>query len=351
LLVGSMSAHSPVAPAAGESSLAELAETYRHVDRREAVAEIAHWSSERVQKESEQLSRLARSAGSVPATTRLGAAALLTESALDLLNAGTFGRVRSPLLGAALLVTAGPPTTRAAGFEQRFFLLAGLILHAAGDLATAHSLLLRDLEAIGGDDPEILTALGAVIESVAALRQYEPSPDSGPGRGRPGGYASEEGESGYLPSPSLGAAESRYRRALALAPGLAEARLRLGRIRLLRGRPDEAMLEFERVAAEGRLPHHRYLALLFAGRALEVEGDLRSAADRYRAATAVVPQAQTSLLALERVLDSLEDTTGAQETLDLALSSASPQDPWWDYLCGQPNRLDGLLEELLRTLP
>lgn len=110
------------------------------------------------------------------------------------------------------------------------------------------------------------------------------------------------------------------------------------------------MRELERVAAEGQLPHHRYLALLFAGRALEIEGDLAGAADRYRSATAIAPLAQTSPLALARILDSLGDTTGAQQALDQAAASAGPEDPW-DYLCGQPNRLDELLEELLRALP
>jgi hypothetical protein len=80
-------------------------------------------------------------------------------------------------------------------------------------------------------------------EGVASLRTYESPPDararrktSGPGAG----YAMVEHAHGpmervSLPQASLEQAEACYVKALALQPGLIEARLRLGRVRFLRG--------------------------------------------------------------------------------------------------------------------
>jgi tetratricopeptide (TPR) repeat protein len=201
------------------------------------------------------------------------------------------------------------------------------------------------------EDPELLTALGSIIEGVAALRSYEPSPDCRGCPARSGGYLSEHGEGGSLPGATLAEAEARYRRALKLDPELDEARLRLGRVRLLEGRTHEALRDLEQVAAEARDVRQRYLARLFEGRARESLGDLAGAAAAYREATAHSPEGQTGILALGRALDRLGDAAGAQEALERASAAQGPQDPWWDYQSGQPARLDELLEALRRLVP
>jgi hypothetical protein len=333
--------------AGGDRSLAELGDAYRTGDREGAVAEVALRGRESIERDVEQLASLA-SKSADRSTARMAVIVLLTESALREGRAGRFPGARWRLLGAARLVEAAPPT-RDRAFERRFYLLAGLALHAGGDLQPGYTLVQKGLGIVPGD-PELLTAQAAMIETVAALRRYDPSPDAHGREPPPGGYGTEIGNAGRLPNASLAEAATRYEEALALAPDLYEARLRLGRVRLLQGRPHDALPELDRVAADARQPGQRYLASLFAGRAWESRGDLQRAAAAYRAAAGQVPAAQSGLIALARALDRLGDAAGSQDTLDRTRDAAT-EDPWWDYQVGQPARLDALLAELRRLTP
>jgi hypothetical protein len=98
----------------------------------------------------------------------------------------------------------------AAGFSARFHVLAGLMLHLIGDLAGAYEILSEGRRR-AGDDAELLLALGAVIETAAALRTYE-LPEAG---SRPRGsrdeprfvIEGEEGAGGRLPRTDLADAQ------------------------------------------------------------------------------------------------------------------------------------------------
>lgn len=348
LLVLASAAHSSAEPAS-ERPLAEIANDYRAGERQQAVAELALRSRESVESEVQRLAVVLSRAGAAGTAMRLAVIALLAESALVDLEVADFAPVRFKLLGAARLAGAAPAAARGSAFDRCFYLLAGLALQCGGHLESAHTLLLEALKA-ARDDPEILTAKGAVVETVAALRTYDPSPDA-PGRPlRRGGYMAESGGGGSLPAARLADAEEAYKRALRFDPDLVAARLRLGRVRLLQGRTEEALADLERVATEARRPEHRHLAWLFGGRAREATGDLQGAAAAYREAVRHAPRAQAGLLALGRALDRLGDTAGAQEALDEASSAGRPDDPWVDYLSGQPERLGELLAELRRLV-
>jgi tetratricopeptide (TPR) repeat protein len=303
-----------------------------------------------VQSEAERTAALA-ARGKVPASRLSLAALLLTESALAELDRAGFAQVRPLLRGAGVLVGSAPTANPPPPFERRFYLLAGLAAHASGELELAHPLLLEARHRFDPDDPEIVTALGAVLEQVATLREYDPSPDCPHGRGRPGGFASEYGASGFVPNASLRGAESSYTQALELAPALAEARLHLGRVRLLQGRPDDALQHLDRVASEAQLASQRALARMFAGRAHEARGDGRAAVEAYEAATVLAPESQSALLALARALDALGDTQRVQQALSRIPDASGEEDPWQDYLGGQRARLHDLLDELRRLQP
>jgi len=352
LALAAVAAGTPVtASSASDRSLAELAEAYRTVDRSKAMAGVALWDRDKVEAETRRL--LAGTGGDVllREATGLAAVALLTESALLDMNVGDAARARWELQSAARLMEAAPQTARGSAFARRFYLLAGLVLHRVVELEAGHALLIQALRR-QRDDPELLTALGAIIETVAALRQYDRSPDSADrGTLQHHGYSSESGGGGALPSASLAEAEARYQQAVALDPAPAEARLRLGRVRLLQGRPSEALKDLERAATEARQPEQHYMARLFEGRAREALGDVSGAAVAYRDATAHAPHAQTALLALAHALDRLGDIAGAQGALDRASGAGGHQDPWWDYQMGQPSRLDPLMQELRRLVP
>ena len=93
------------------------------------------------------------------------------------------------------------------------------------------------------------------------------------------------------------------------------------------------------------------MARLFEGRTRERLGDPRGAATAFAAAVDRFPQGQAALVALGRALDRLGEGTRAQEAFDRALQAEVQRDPWLDYIKGQPDRIDALLEELRRLVP
>jgi tetratricopeptide (TPR) repeat protein len=332
----------------GQTSIEELVRMYRSGRHEEAVSPATRWSAERITLEIGRL--LAEDARPDNAeereVTRLAAVAILTESAMIHVRKGDPGLVAPGLWTAGRILEAEPLVGRGRSFARRFYLLAGLVLHWHVEIAVGHQLLLTALQSFP-DDPELLTEAGSIIETVAALREYElPGGPDATARSL-GGYRSEgEGHGGSLPGASLVQAEARYERALALDPGLDEARLRLAHVRLLQGRADDALGDLERVATEARQPRQRYLARLFEGRAREKRGDLTGAAAAFRACAVHVPRAQTALLALGRSLDGLGDELGAQAAFASASAVGAPFDPWWSYRAGQPERFDDLVAEL-----
>jgi len=358
LALGAGAGSSQAGASGRQRSLVELAEVYRAVDRERAVAVVALWDRETVEAETQRL--IETQVPDEPAGTHqarlLAAAALLVDSALLDLDVGSSGRTRWELQSAARLVEATSFAPGSVAFAQRFYLVAGLMLHRMADLGSAHEMLSDGLGHVE-DDAQLLLALGAVSETIVSLRTYEPPLEA---RGRRGtGTAThyviegQGGGGGPLPRTSLAEVQALYARALARDPDLLEARLRLGRVLLLRGRPGEALPELERVGRESPQPAQCYLARLFEGRAREELDDLRGAAAALEAGVECAPHAQSGLVALGRALDRVGEGTRAQQAFDRALNldSETQADPWWDYIRGQPDRTDGLLAELRRLVP
>jgi hypothetical protein len=365
-------------PASEEpAAIEELARLYRSGLHERAVAAAAGWSAERIGLEvgrlvAEDASRrkaeerevrvlpsldvagLEREGSGEAAEqrqVRLTAAAIIAERALSRLREGDQERLAPSLWVASRLVEVKPPGEGGRSFARCFYLLAGLILHYHVEIAEGHRLLARALQEYP-DDPELHTALGSAIEAVASLRQYELPPGSPEAATRSsGGYVAESGAfGGRLPEATMVRAGAQYERALALDPGLAEARLRLAHVRLVSGQVGQALTDLERVATEARQRRQRYLARLFAGSARERLGDLQGAAIEYRACVADGPRAQTALLALGRSLERLGDKAGAQEAFEGASARGAPPDPWWSYQAGQPERFDDLVARLRESV-
>jgi tetratricopeptide (TPR) repeat protein len=361
------------APVEEQAALEELARAYRSGLHDRAAAVAASWSAERTAREVERLASAhaararagERGGVALPSpdvaglgqavpddagereVTRLAAAAIVIEAVLARLRGGEHRLAAPDLSKASLLLDAEPLGARGRPFAPRFHLLAGLVLHWHVEIAAGHALLGRALQRFP-DDPELLTALGAMLESVASLRTYPPAPGSpeAPPRGSPG-YRAETGDwGGVVPGATLEAARARYERALALDPALDEARLRLARVRVLEGRAEAALPDLDRVAREARQPRQRYLARLFEGSARESLGDLAGAVAACGAGLAEGPRAQTILLALGRSLGHLGDGAGAQEAFAAASIPGAPFDPWWGYQAGQPERFDDLVGQL-----
>ncbi len=362
------------APVEEQASIAELVREYRSGHHDRAVAVATRWNAERIAFEigrliAEEASRakveerevlilpsldvagLERHASREKAeqreVTRLAAAAIVTESALSHLRNGDIGLLAPGFWTASPLLEGEPLGARGRSFAQRFYLLAGLVLQWHVEIAAGRRLLTKALRSFP-EDPELQTALGSMIETVASLRTYASPPGSPEAvTRRSGGYSSERGGyGGVLPDATLGEAEAHYGQALLANPKLDEARLRLAHVRLLKGRTEDALRDLERVATEAGQPRQRYLARLFAGYARQRLGDVTGAVAAYRACVADGPRAQTALLALGRALDQLGDKSGSQDAFAGASAPGAPFDPWWSYGAGQPERFDDLVAEL-----
>lgn len=338
------------APLEERAPIEELVRVYRSGLHERAVIAATLWSNERVTLEIRRL--IAEDASREEAegreVRRLAAAAILAESALSRLRDGDLRPLAPGISTASLLLeTEEPLGARSRSFAQRFYLLAGLALHWHLEIAAGHGLLAKAIQRFP-DDPELHTALGSMIETVASLRSYDVPPGGADAPARSsGGYLSERGGyGGALPGATYGQAQAHYEQALVLDPKLDEARLRLARVRLLMGRAEDALRDLERVVAEARQTRQRYLAWLFAGYGRQRLGDVTGAVAAYRACIAHGPRAQTALLALGRSLDELADEAGAQEAFARASAIDAPFDPWWSYGGGQPERLHDLVEEL-----
>jgi tetratricopeptide (TPR) repeat protein len=352
---------------AQEATLAQLADRYRRGDRDTALAEIGLWTTERTHREVQGLLRPAPPA-SHPFDPALAYAAALLHVHRAVLGSSNTAEYRGRHLWAAarLVVAAAdaPECPGCADVARRMFLLVGLAYQAGLDVATAHDIVRSGLQRFK-EDPELLTVLGITLETGPSMRTYDLPPDPRLGSLRPPGGAVSVGRTGFtvegdesrgewrpLPASSLGDAEAAFRRALAVDPGLSEARLRLGRVRLLRGQAREAIVELQRVAREDGSLRRQYLARLFEARAHEKRGDVEGAARAYQAAVAVEPEGQSAWIGLGRSLDLLGRREHAEEAFAAALGLRRVRgDPWWTYPRGDLDRLEPLLAELQRDLP
>jgi tetratricopeptide (TPR) repeat protein len=165
--------------------------------------------------------------------------------------------------------------------------------------------------------PEMLIALGAMHEMT--WMEHE-----------------TQGWSPPILKPSLQTAERAYREVLQTAPDLGEARLRLGRVLGLQSNPDAALQAFSEV--RGRLDGgFAYLLTLFEGDAYQQRGDADRAAESYAAAHAMMPRAQSAIIALAHLAFVQGRRTEALERIgevnDAAAAGAS-RDPWDWYAQG-----------------
>jgi tetratricopeptide (TPR) repeat protein len=339
--------------AAQDASLAQLADRYRHGYRDDALDAVGLWTAERTRREVDGLLQ------SRPLDPALAfAAALLHVHRALLASASTLEYRGSHLAAATRLLLAAadaPVSTGSAGLARRMFLLVGLAREETLDVGAAHDVVRAGLERFE-DDAELLTVLGMTLETGPSMRTYQLPPDARlrsvearPGFTVEGGGS--RGEWRSLPESTLGQAEAAFRRALAADPGLGEARLRLGRVLLLRGRAAEAIVEFQQVAREDGSLRRRYLAHLFEGRAHGKRGDAEAAVRAYRAAVAVEPEGQAAWIGLGRALDLVGRGDEAQEAFVAVLGIHRERgDPWWSYARGDLERLGPLVAELQAAL-
>ncbi len=150
-------------------------------------------------------------------------------------------------------------------------------------------------------------------------------------------------------------ARMEYETAVAAAPDLLEARLRLGRVLWCLGQPEKARAHFEAVIATATATDadSRFLAHLFLGDVYEHRGQAAEAESQYRAAINLEPQSGRAVVALSHVRFLQGDIASAREILAASLEVGPPPagvDPWVSYLVIQAPEGEHILANLARSL-
>ena len=144
-------------------------------------------------------------------------------------------------------------------------------------------------------------------------------------------------------------AEALYRRVLDADGSLVEARLRLGRVLALTGRPDAAASELDAVLQTTRDPRLLFLANLFRGGLYERQARWTDATVCYRNAVEVTPESQAARIALSHALARSGDERGARDAAR-AFFGAGPSlirgDAWWGYPFGWFEKAAPILDRL-----
>jgi tetratricopeptide (TPR) repeat protein len=325
-------------------------------DRAAAAAELATWPEELVREVTAALDAMHRTAQSCPrcpAATewrRIARAALMlqTDCARQARRDGTPAQASEAAAArvARMLVDDEP--------DRRAF--AGRWYEAMAGLAQKEN---RWVEALDWAEagvtqlPEsagLLLVLASIEETTGA--QAMPPP------GEPLAGAQERETRSKVDRlrsarQQLESAQQRLRGALALSPGLVEARLRLGHVEWRLGQAPEAQATLEAVLAAQPAGPVGFLAHLFLGRLHEDAGRLPEAVSCYEAALALEPTAQSARLALSHVHLRLGDAAAARAEAGAAVGAGghrSRDDPYWLYPWGAAVGVEERLEALRREV-
>jgi tetratricopeptide (TPR) repeat protein len=145
-------------------------------------------------------------------------------------------------------------------------------------------------------------------------------------------------------------AETRFRRALDERPAFVEARIRLGRVLLMRGRGREAAEELRRASTGTDEDLLKYFSAMFLGAAEEAIGNGDAAAALYDRASSLYPNAQSPHLAQSALARRRNDRAGALSAIERVFQRAAADpdgdDPWWKYDLAAGRHADTLLTAL-----
>jgi hypothetical protein len=187
-------------------------------------------------------------------------------------------------------------------------------------------------------------------EDLAALRARR-LPSHTPGLA----IGAQASAAGIMPPEVANAeAERLFRRTLALDPGYAEARVRLARLLIERTEHAEALKQIDAALQKENDRVTSFYAHLFAGRASRGINELAAAAEHYRAALAIYPDAQSALVGASQVALLQGDSDRAMEAVRvltaIANDPARGTDPWWHYRMGAGYKADPLWRETLAMM-
>ena len=257
-----------VQSAPSEHRFRTLVAQYRGGDAKAAIAELAQWDAKRLKDE-------AVIGLDEPVLTLAGAALLHLEAALQR-GAALPGGMRSvdrsldvayPLVQAVARRSRDNPALR--DFSRNWYICAlSMCLQRRGTWFYGYYPLLLSAQTEFPNDPRILVtaASGATPQCIGCSELCGTERDTA--QGLPSDWNIEDATRKVFHQ----SAEQLLRKALAVDPGLVEARVRLGRLLQTNGRLEESRIELERARDEAINPSLVYLAALFLGRTHEEAG-------------------------------------------------------------------------------
>jgi len=307
VLGASASTQSTPAPA----TFQQILHNYRSSRADDAVSELAAWPVD-------QLVVAARAATpKLSSPDRMAAAILQAEVVKTLLVVHRVNESRVIVVSAQHLLddVGRAPFGEKLGDEPRrswYYAMASSVT-AYGRLADASSLVNIGLKEFH-DDPLLVLAGGTISEHHVYGRFDVLSADSS---GRTEALMQWEAK-----------AITDYKRAIALRPDLAIAKLRLGHMYLELGREREASPWLESVAAGAATDNQLYLAHLLLGRIAANAHQLQTADAEYQKALSIGAGYQAACIALSQIEEMLGHHEQAAERAEDCLRISGHDDPW-----------------------
>ncbi len=347
------------APASAQrsSDFKDIVDLYVAGDEAQALAHLAAWSKFEIRAHVSKLMRAERNPGSLAFSNTQIRAALLLHARREIqenlhpprgeqvirCDTGLHAQAVEHL--SAILVLADH---KAGHFLRPFYLgmaRQALWSHCLGE---SRAWAQAGLKLFPRDGPLIMSV--GIASETEAFFTPKPAPRT-PGV-LPSIVRQRETEAQRLKS-ILDTARGEYAAAVATAPDLFEARLRLGRVLWRLGQPEAARPHFEAVIASSAMAGLRYLAHLFLGQIHEDRSGWPEAEQQYRDALDLEPQSERAAVALSHMRLVQGDTESAREILTASLERAQPAagvDPWVSYLVIQSPEGERILKDLGRGL-
>jgi tetratricopeptide (TPR) repeat protein len=227
------------------------------------------------------------------------------------------------------------------GMVRQWYRATAAWMQSREDYETQH---LDRAHEIFPDDPDILFLNGCLHEAYAGARIQSAIQSAVLPSGIVFDLKSDRAE--------LREGETFLKRVVALTPDFGEARLHLGRVLLVLGKPADAASELTQALESTSDEVLRYYGEMFLGAAREALGDFDLARAWYTRAAELKPTAPSPHLALSALARRRGDRNAALQEIrrvfELSASGDGHDDPWWNYHLSHVRDADDLYDELIR---
>jgi tetratricopeptide (TPR) repeat protein len=322
-----------------------VAKQYK-LEPKRAVTAMAAWTRDRIGKaqsiqyQPENTKRpdyLESKAEWSPATLRI-AAMLHSDVGLEAFSKGNLQEFEFQIaIADGWFALADNRQSAPGSLRSRWNVTIARLLLATGEIGMAERHLQRINDRISGDLAILLAY--ATVKETQASRILAPIS---------GGRIEEPAVARKPRASAITAAIALFEKAIALEPGLVEARVRLAHSHILKGDDAKADEMLTALAARRLPPATKYLVLSMTGGIRERQSQLDAAARLYVDAILQVQDGQSAYFSLAHVMlragQQFDAATVLERLFGRAIVDLSA-DPWWTYALGSDLNFDARFEE------